>query len=427
MSAICNAGSSEGNCRRRSSSSSSSSSSERSEDNDRRGQGVAITIATLSSILDDKSRTLEFLRSFGVLADKYMCATCGKPMCSAKVPQKRSRDGIMWRCRKDGVWRSIRKGTWLENSKCSIKVIVLMTYCFCKRKSVLSASRIAGLSGRSVLDWFLSCREICSALIKKRGKIGGPGVVVEMDDSHLRSVKYEIGKLVADVWVWGAVVCGNERGQLVLHVHEKRDLTTLQCLIEEYIEDGSVICSDKWDSYDDEDLDLQTFATVHNYQFRNKAIGAMEQHWKEIKTVVGRGKRRLGRLQSHLDEYVWREGVIEEGCVFHSFMRGVAALYVPCVEDPVPEAQENTLVEQPRPVVKRCKPVIERLKPVAKRHKSPPAMKEEPWLPQEGPSSPVSSAGRPNGRPARHRKPLKHQDFLYPASDWELYYPLLDE
>ncbi|XP_046983560.1 uncharacterized protein LOC124553699 [Schistocerca americana] len=447
MDVKCEVGSSDGNCCY----TDSSSSSELNEDNDRRDQGVEITKGTLNSILDDNSRTFEFLRSFGVLADKYICATCRKPMSCTKVPPKRSRDQLMWRCRKHNVWRSVRKGTWFESARLTIRAIVLMTYCFCMRKSVLSTSRIAGLSDRSALDWFLSCREICSALLKRRGKIGGPGVVVEMDELPFRRVKYDLGKWMAEVWVWGAVVCGKEHGQLVLKMVEKRNARTLQSLLEEHIEDGTVICSDKWKSYEDEgEVDLQTFAADHNYQFRNKLIGTMEQHWEGIQRVVGRGKRRLGSLQGHLDEYVWRESVFGQGCVFHSFMRGVGTLYVPCVEDPTPALQDSRRVaEHSKPAAGVIIPVAVKREPslsatvlssplaagdaspaAVKREPSlspdefddltPVAVKEEPSLSAAGPSSPVEAAVnvtlQPKERPTRHRKRLVREDFWYPTS-----------
>ncbi|XP_046983797.1 uncharacterized protein LOC124553849 isoform X2 [Schistocerca americana] len=301
-----------GNRRRRDSW--ASSCSERSEDEDRRDQGVAMTIVTLNAILDDNNRMFEFLRSFGVLGDKYICAKCRKLMSCAKVPPKRCRDLLMWRCRKDDVWRSVRKGTWFETARLSIRTIVLMSYCFCMRKSVVSTSRMTGLSERSVGDWFLSCREICSALLKKRGKIGGPGVVVEMGESCFGVAENRKGKWLPELWVWGAVVCGKERGDLVLKIVDKRDARTLQRLLEEHVEDGTVICSDTWKSYEDEGaVDLQTFADDHNYQFHNKVIGTMEQCWEEVKRVLGRGKRRRSGLQSHLDEYVWRESVFGNG------------------------------------------------------------------------------------------------------------------
>ncbi|XP_046983863.1 uncharacterized protein LOC124553891 [Schistocerca americana] len=327
MDVLCESVPNEDDCGTRYSSSSS-------EDDERMDQGVAMTYMTLDSILNDNSRMFEFLRSFGVLANKYVCATCRKPMSCVKVGTNRCGDGLMWRCAKDKVWRSVRKGTWFEKSKIKLKSIVLLTYCFCMRKSVQSTCRITGLSDKTVVDWFLSCREICSALMKKRGKIGGPGVVVEFGESSFGSNKYDKGRWVAEVWVWGAVVCGKDHGELVLNVVEKRDARTLQWFIEEHVENGTVIYSDKWDSYEDaEEFDLQSFAADHNYQFRNKVTGTMERYWKEVKRVLKGGKRRRSGLQSHLDEYIWRESVFVHGCAFHSFMQSVGALYVPRVED----------------------------------------------------------------------------------------------
>ncbi|XP_046983557.1 uncharacterized protein LOC124553697 [Schistocerca americana] len=384
---------------------------------ERRNQGVSITVVTLHSILDDNSRLFEFLKSSGVLADKYICARCLKPMSCVKVPTKRSSDGLMWRCRKDKVWRSIRKGTWFENARVTIRVIVLMTYCFCVRKSVLSTSLLAGVSETSVLDWFLSCREICSALVKKRGKIGGPGVVVEVGESPFGSVKNHMGKYLPELWVWGAVVCGKERGELVLNVVERRDARNLRCLIEEHVEDGTVICSDKWESYEDEgEVDLETFAADHNYQFRNKVVGIMEQHWDEVKRLVGRGKRRRSGLQNHLDEYVWRESVFGHECVFNSFLQSVGTLYVPFVADPAVVVEGTTpVVEDVTPVVEDPTLAIKDPTPAAGRT-LPTAVNEYPLLAVADQSSPVAAAVQPKERPARHRKRVVREGSWYPST-----------
>ncbi|XP_047101618.1 uncharacterized protein LOC124720341 [Schistocerca piceifrons] len=400
-----------GNRRRRDSW--ASSCSERCEDEDRRDQGVAMTIVTLNAILDDNNRMFEFLRSFGVLGDKYICAKCRKLMSCAKVPPKRCRDLLMWRCRKDDVWRSVRKGTWFETARLSIRTIVLMSYCFCMRKSVVSTSRMTGLSERSVGDWFLSCREICSALLKKRGKIGGPGVVVEMGESCFGVAENRKGKWLPELWVWGAVVCGKERGDLVLKIVDKRDARTLQRLLEEHVEDGTVICSDMWKSYEDEGaVDLQTFADDHNYQFRNKVIGTMEQCWEEVKRVLGRGKRRRSGLQSHLDEYVWRESVFGNGCVFHSFMRGVGTVYVPCVEDPTPVTEHPKLSARAMTTAegKGCptQSSEDPSSPMAARDSTPVTVERYPSLSAIGPSSTVAPAMnftvQPKETPTKRRK-----------------------
>ncbi|XP_049843989.1 uncharacterized protein LOC126295483 [Schistocerca gregaria] len=400
-----------GNRRRRDSS--ASSCSERCEDGDCRDQGVAMTIVTLNAVLDDNKRMFEFLRSFGVLGDKYICAKCRKLMSCAKVPLKRCRDRLMWRCRKDDVWRSVRKGTWFETARLSIRTIVLMSYCFCMRKSVISTSRMTGLSERSVGDWFLSCREICSALLKKRGKIGGPGVVVEMGESCFGVAESRRGKWLPELWVWGAVVCGKERGDLVLKIVEKRNARTSQRLLEEHVEDGTVICSDTWKSYEDEGaVDFETFAGDHNYQFRNEVIGAMEQCWEEVKRVVGRGKRRRSGLQSHLDEYVWRESVFGNGCVFHSFMRGVGAVYVPCVEDPTPVTEHPKLPARAMATAegKGCpsQSSEDPPSPMAARDSTPVTVKRYPSLSAIGPSSTlaptVNFTVEPKGTPKKRRK-----------------------
>lgn len=47
-------------------------------------------------------------------------------------------------------------------------------------------ARQLGFSNETVIDWFVFCREICEVLANEyQRKIGGEGMTVEVDKTHL--------------------------------------------------------------------------------------------------------------------------------------------------------------------------------------------------------------------------------------------------
>jgi hypothetical protein len=77
--------------------------------------------------------------------------------------------------------------------------------------------------------------------------LGGQGVVVEIDESLVYKPKYNIGRRRVQGWVFGMVERGT-RNVVVVPV-DRRDAATLLPIIQEWIEDGSIIMSDGWAAY----------------------------------------------------------------------------------------------------------------------------------------------------------------------------------
>lgn len=79
-------------------------------------------------------------------------------------------------------------------------------------------------------------------------KIGGPGVIVEIDESKFGKRKYNRGHLVEGQWVLGGVERTEERRLFLVSV-ERRDADTLLSVIQEKVAPGSIIYSDCWAAY----------------------------------------------------------------------------------------------------------------------------------------------------------------------------------
>jgi len=101
------------------------------------------------------------------------------------------------------------------------------------------------ISKNTAVDWAMFCREVLyHGMIKNKQKLGGPGVVVEIDESKFGKRKYNRGHIVEGQWVFGGVE--RETNRCFLVPVESRDQQTLLSIIKDWILPGTTIVSDFW-------------------------------------------------------------------------------------------------------------------------------------------------------------------------------------
>ena len=85
--------------------------------------------------------------------------------------------------------------------------IVKLTYYWvykCTEQFVQRELRIS--SNSTIVDWYNFAREVCVAVLEKDSEaIGGPGKVVEIDESKFGKRKYHKGRRVDGCWVFGGI------------------------------------------------------------------------------------------------------------------------------------------------------------------------------------------------------------------------------
>jgi hypothetical protein len=74
--------------------------------------------------------------------------------------------------------------------------------------------------------------------------IGGPGVLVEIDESKFGKRKYHRGHRVEGVWVVGGVECTAQRKRLI--TVPNRNAATMETIITRFVKPGSIIHADFW-------------------------------------------------------------------------------------------------------------------------------------------------------------------------------------
>lgn len=276
-----------------------------------------------------------WLKEAGLLYKKRLCDKCGGEMT---LKTHAGKNHPVWQCNKrvDGkkCYRELGylSGTWFEGSHLPLKDIFRLSFYFCRQEKthesiIFDMEREDGSKpdGHTIVDWMEFYREVCFLHYTKNPvKIGGPGIVVEIDETVISKRKYNRGRLVSNQqWFFGGVERGS--GRCFLHPVERRDANTLLPLIQQYILPGSIIISDMWAAYGriDQLPELYTHYTVnHSENFVDPETGAhtqtIEGTWCHFKR---RHKKEMGTARSLLVSYlflfIWRREFSGRDVMYH--------------------------------------------------------------------------------------------------------------
>ena len=101
---------------------------------------------------------------------------------------------------------SIRTNTWFAKSKLTIQQILTIIYCWYIRLEQSMAAIQANTSCKTMVDWYSFCRGVClDYLLLHSEQIGGPGKIVEIDESAFGKRKYNKGKRKNTYWIFGGI------------------------------------------------------------------------------------------------------------------------------------------------------------------------------------------------------------------------------
>lgn len=280
-----------------------------------------------------EEKAVEFLQEKGLLPSERICPN-GHEM---KIYFGKE---TFWKCNiKDCMKKvNIRTGTWFVGSRLSFVTAVRFFYCWAKElTSIKWCEEELDMNKNTTVDWNSYMREAVTEFLlqRPRQKIGGDGMIVEIDESMFSKRKNNVGRVLPQQWVFGGIC--RETSECFLVQVPDRKAATLMKAIKKHIKKGTTIYSDSWRAYQTNELEkdgFDHFKVNHHYNFVDPETGVhtqtVERMWGSAKW---RNKKHRGtarhHLESYLAEFIWRQLVKGEGDAFESLLQAIIAFWPP--------------------------------------------------------------------------------------------------
>ncbi len=197
---------------------------------------------------------------------------------------------------------------------------LIVTYCFSYNYKQIDARREAEIAHSTAVEWYKQCRSIPELWLQANPMIiggvdrNGQPIVVEVDESKFFKRKYNRGRRVPGMWVFGGI----ERvsGKCFLVAVAQRDAATLEALLVRFVRPGSRIISDGWRGYNNvANIPGQNYVhdvVIHERNFvdpNDRSIHTQncENMWMKVKNFL---RERHGvhseRFFEAMNEWIWR-------------------------------------------------------------------------------------------------------------------------
>jgi transposase-like protein len=188
---------------------------------------------------------------------------------------------------------------------------MLLGYLWLNRNSQTQVMNATEHSSNTVTGFYSYFRSlVATTLDEEDTKIGGPGIVVEIDETKLGKRKYNRGHMVEGVWILVGVERTAERRVLMEKVID-RSASTLEEVIRRHVLPGSIIHTDLWRGYFGlgSNLNLEHRTVNHSICFKDHDTGVhtntVEGTNNALKILI-RPRNRTAEVDEHLEEFVWR-------------------------------------------------------------------------------------------------------------------------
>jgi transposase-like protein len=239
-----------------------------------------------------------------IISSKLQSLLCR--FCLGKVVIRNDKDNTLRctskACRKE---EKIFQNNIFKFSKIPIKIILEIIYfwyvgtsktlikCFTSVSIKAIKNIITKLSG-SIQHYFY----------QKDTKIGGQGIIVEIDESKFGKRKHNRGRHVEGVWVIGAAERTEER-KVVFERVQNRNSETIKSFIQRNIKRGSIIYSDCWKGYKDlNEMGYYHYTVNHSQEFINRVNGVhtntIEGNWSALKFLIPKRCRNKKYIDAYL-------------------------------------------------------------------------------------------------------------------------------
>ena len=203
-----------------------------------------INFSSICEISNDEEKALSFATELSLIPlVPPFCYQCNQFM---RLTWEYDRGKKRFRnCRKR---ESVYKNTIFYKSHLSVSQFLKIMYCHCLGLKVDDGCVECDVNKKTYCRITKILRSFCvNAILQQEIKlIGGPGMTVEIDETHLYKRKYNRGRVLASEAVWLVGGICRETGDVFLHLTTRRDSSTLHKIISSHVSSESTIITDCW-------------------------------------------------------------------------------------------------------------------------------------------------------------------------------------
>ncbi|KAE8742017.1 hypothetical protein FOCC_FOCC012458 [Frankliniella occidentalis] len=214
-------------------------------------------------------------------------------------------------CKKCKTWSNLCTGTFFEGTHVSFENCFVSMWTWICHVSQTDTLRLTKIPRECVNQYHRYFRDVASwkILSMPHLQLGGPGVIVQIDESVITRRKFKRGKgerkTIKEKWVLGIYDTEQKLGVVL-------DKATLVPLIRQYCERGSVLWTDGWAAYKGLDrFGYEHHVVNHSKEFKSAdgtCTNGVEGYWSRLKQFCRHTNVLKSKLLAeHIDEFMYRQ------------------------------------------------------------------------------------------------------------------------
>ena len=262
-------------------------------------------ISELAPIFFNEDACISFLFNQGILIPRSSCQIC----CGVLKQY-----GLRFRCTRDSCRKSVSifEGSFFAGQRLKCCEILHLGYLWLTGCSYQTIIHHTAHSDHTISSYMKYFRGLVSEMIDTDDTIvGGPGVVVEVDETKVGKRKYNRGHSVEGAWVIVGVELTEER-LIFAEVVQNRNASTLEDVLSRHIAADSIIQTDCWRGYSSisERFGIEHRTVNHSNWFTDPETGyntnTVEGNNYAIKRAIPIRCRTQDKIGEFLHEFIWR-------------------------------------------------------------------------------------------------------------------------
>ncbi|XP_065320610.1 uncharacterized protein LOC135928171 [Gordionus sp. m RMFG-2023] len=228
--------------------------------------------------------------------------------CNSVMRVEKNNKSLRYRCSRSRRSYSIWKDSIFEGIH-DVGKFLRVVYLYISRYKILTASKELDYDKKAISRWFKKFRKVCGFHIaSNHSKIGGPGHVIEIDETHVWKRKYNSGRHLTSeaIWIIGGIC--RETNEIFLSATTTRDQDTTYRVVKDNVMQDSTIMTDSWLGYNRlESSNYFHYRINHSQNFvdpndRSIHTQKVERLWRDLKANYKRHGDR-DNIHEYLLEY----------------------------------------------------------------------------------------------------------------------------